>query len=372
MTSWRRHIDRNRRRFLAAGAMTIAAAHLGLLSAVKGIGAAAGELAAIGNAAEWLNSPRLTPAGLAGKVVLVDFWTYTCINWLRTLPYIRALGVEKYKEHGLVVIGVHTPEFGIREESRQRPPGRRSTCGSSIRSRSTTTTRSGARSATTTGRPSTSSIRAAAFASTISAKGEYERSEKIDSAAADGRRRRRSARWPGVGRRWRRSRVAADWDNLRSPENYLGYARTANFASPGRRQARSASGLYRTDRLASQSVGARRRVDDGKRGGGAQRGQRPNRLPLSRPRPASRHGTATAGHGSCDSACSLDGQPPGAAHGGDVDEHGQRHGRRAAAVSTDPANRTDPRSTVRDRVPRSRRAGVRVHVRLIAVNWFYV
>jgi thiol-disulfide isomerase/thioredoxin len=58
----------------------------------------------------WLNSPPLTPVGLRGKVVLVDFWTYTCINWLRTLPYIRAWS-EKYEDEGLVVIGAHTPEF---------------------------------------------------------------------------------------------------------------------------------------------------------------------------------------------------------------------------------------------------------------------
>src|SRR5258707_643346 len=69
-----------------------------------------GELPSLGGATEWLNSPPLTSAGLRGKVVLVDFWTYTCINWLRTLPYVRAWA-EKYKDHGLVVIGVHTPEF---------------------------------------------------------------------------------------------------------------------------------------------------------------------------------------------------------------------------------------------------------------------
>ena len=61
-------------------------------------------------AAGWLNSEPLTPDGLRGKVVLVDFWTYTCINWLRTLGYVRAWA-EKYKDQGLVVIGVHTPEF---------------------------------------------------------------------------------------------------------------------------------------------------------------------------------------------------------------------------------------------------------------------
>jgi thiol-disulfide isomerase/thioredoxin len=69
-----------------------------------------GELPSFGRATEWLNSPPLTAAGLRGKVVLVDFWTYTCINWRRHYPYVRAWA-EKYKDHGLVVIGVHAPEF---------------------------------------------------------------------------------------------------------------------------------------------------------------------------------------------------------------------------------------------------------------------
>jgi thiol-disulfide isomerase/thioredoxin len=60
----------------------------------------------------WLNSPPLTPAGRRGNVVLVNFWTYTCINWLRQLPYVRAWA-GKYSSQGLVVIGVHTPEFGF-------------------------------------------------------------------------------------------------------------------------------------------------------------------------------------------------------------------------------------------------------------------
>jgi thiol-disulfide isomerase/thioredoxin len=65
----------------------------------------------------WLNSPPLTPQGLRGKVVLVDFWTYSCINCLRTLPYVTAWNV-KYHDHGLVVIGVHSPEFAF-----ERDPG---------------------------------------------------------------------------------------------------------------------------------------------------------------------------------------------------------------------------------------------------------
>jgi cytochrome c biogenesis protein CcdA/thiol-disulfide isomerase/thioredoxin len=66
-------------------------------------------------AVEWLNSPPLTNAELKGKVVLVDFWTYSCINCLRTLPYVRAWA-EKYKDQGLVVIGVHTPEFAFEKD----------------------------------------------------------------------------------------------------------------------------------------------------------------------------------------------------------------------------------------------------------------
>jgi len=68
------------------------------------------ELDSLSSADAWINSPSLTSANLKGKLVLIDFCTYTCINWIRTLPYIRAW-VAKYKAHGLVVIGVHTPEF---------------------------------------------------------------------------------------------------------------------------------------------------------------------------------------------------------------------------------------------------------------------
>ena len=71
-----------------------------------------GELPSLGGATEWLNSPPLTTNDLRGKVVLLDVWTYTCINWLRTLPYVRAWAA-KYKGQGLVVIGVHSPEFSF-------------------------------------------------------------------------------------------------------------------------------------------------------------------------------------------------------------------------------------------------------------------
>ena len=66
----------------------------------------------LAGATEWLNSPPLTAEGLRGKVVLVDFWTYSCINCLRAIPYVRAWA-EKYTAQGLVVIGVHAPEFAF-------------------------------------------------------------------------------------------------------------------------------------------------------------------------------------------------------------------------------------------------------------------
>jgi thiol-disulfide isomerase/thioredoxin len=74
-----------------------------------------GSLPPLDGATEWLNSPPLTAAGLQDHVVLIDFWTYTCINWLRTLPYLRAWA-QKYKDYGLVLIGVHTPEFDVEHD----------------------------------------------------------------------------------------------------------------------------------------------------------------------------------------------------------------------------------------------------------------
>ena len=71
-----------------------------------------GHLASFSGATGWLNSEPLTPEGLRGRVVLADFWTYTCINWIRTLPYVRAWDA-KYRAAGLTIVGVHTPEFGF-------------------------------------------------------------------------------------------------------------------------------------------------------------------------------------------------------------------------------------------------------------------
>lgn len=74
-----------------------------------------GEAPSLNGAVEWVNSPLMTTVQLRGKVVLVDFWTYSCINCIRTVPYVRAWA-EKYKDQGLVVIGVHAPEFAFEKK----------------------------------------------------------------------------------------------------------------------------------------------------------------------------------------------------------------------------------------------------------------
>src|SRR5437667_1971508 len=115
-------INEERRRFVGAAAAALGAARLGVIgSAIQQMACAAlterdeGVLPSLSGATEWLNSPPLTPAGLRGKLVLVDFWTYTCVNWLRTLPYVRAWA-DKYRDQGLVVIGAHTPEFPFEKD----------------------------------------------------------------------------------------------------------------------------------------------------------------------------------------------------------------------------------------------------------------
>jgi hypothetical protein len=74
-----------------------------------------GRLPSLAGATGWLNSEPLTPAALRGRPVLVEFWTFTCINWIRTLPYVRSW-FEKYRADGLVVLGVHTPEFEVERD----------------------------------------------------------------------------------------------------------------------------------------------------------------------------------------------------------------------------------------------------------------
>jgi hypothetical protein len=97
---------KHRRHFLRTAALM---AFAGPLATVPACPAIAGEMPSL-KAERWVNSPPLTPESLRGKVVLVDFWEYTCINWIRTSPYVKAWNRD-YAALGLVVIGVHAPEF---------------------------------------------------------------------------------------------------------------------------------------------------------------------------------------------------------------------------------------------------------------------
>jgi thiol-disulfide isomerase/thioredoxin len=100
-------IKSDRRQFLRSAGMAIAASGLGTSRIAAASFFSEGSLPSLGGATGWLNSSPLTKESLRDKVVLIDFWTYTCINWRRTLPYVRAWH-EKYAKHGLAVIGVHT------------------------------------------------------------------------------------------------------------------------------------------------------------------------------------------------------------------------------------------------------------------------
>jgi thiol-disulfide isomerase/thioredoxin len=189
-----------------------------------------GELASFGGATEWLNSPPLTPASLHGKVVLVNFWTYTCINWLRQLPYVRAWA-GKYSSHGLIVIGAHTPEFGFEHDLDNV---RRAVQDMRVDYPVAIDNDYAVWSAFANNywpalyfADAQGHIRHHHFG-----EGEYQQSEMViqyllaEAGSAGAGHELVSPEAHGA-------EAPADWATLRSPENYTGYERTENFASPG-------------------------------------------------------------------------------------------------------------------------------------------
>jgi thiol-disulfide isomerase/thioredoxin len=189
-----------------------------------------GHLPGFDGATEWLNSPPLTPRELGGKVVLVDFWTYTCINWLRTLSYVRAWA-EKYRDHGLITVGVHTPEFPFEQDiDNVREAVKEMGIDYPIALDSEYRVWRAFRNhywpavyiADAQGR-----IRHHQFG-----EGRYEECERVIQ------RLLRDAGVEGVGDALVSVaadgvEAQADWTNLASPETYLGYEQTQNFASAG-------------------------------------------------------------------------------------------------------------------------------------------
>jgi thiol-disulfide isomerase/thioredoxin len=188
-----------------------------------------GHVPGFDGATGWLNSPPLTAADLGGKVVLVDFWTYTCINWLRTLGYVRAWA-EKYADQGLVVVGVHTPEFPFeRDVDNVRQAAQEMQVEYPIALDSDYAVWQAFSNhywpavyiADTDGR-----IRYHHFG-----EGAYEECERVVQQLL-----REAGREVGddlVSVADDGFEAQADWSNLESPETYLGYDQGQNFASPG-------------------------------------------------------------------------------------------------------------------------------------------
>lgn len=222
-------IDLDRRRLLGATAMALAAAQLGMLARPAATTTESGELLALGSASGWLNSPPLAPPGLAGKVVVVDFGTYTCINWLRTLPYRRAWA-KKYAPQ-LVLIGVHTPEFGFEKNiDNVRRALRQMTIEYPVAIDNDYTIW---RAFNNRYWPALYFIdRRGRIRHHHFGEGEYARSEQViqrllrEAGAANVDTALVSPEGSGV-------EAAADWANLKSPETYLGWERSPGLALLG-------------------------------------------------------------------------------------------------------------------------------------------
>src|SRR5436309_3799395 len=171
----------------------------------------------------WLNSEPLGPAELRGHVVLVNFWTLTCINWLRQEPYVRAWS-QAYRDDGLVVIGLHTPEFSFEHEiDRVRQATNERGIDYAVALDNDYEIWSAF---------DNNAWPALYFVDTEGivrddhfGEGRYEESERVIQRLLGVEREPVSVEGLGV-------EAEADWNNLRTPETYLGYERGEQFASP--------------------------------------------------------------------------------------------------------------------------------------------
>ena len=298
-----------------------------------------GTMPELNGAIGWLNTPPLTRAALRGKVVMVDFWTYSCINCLRALPYIRAWAA-KYKDHGLVVLGVHAPEFAFEKDPANVRKAVKDlgvtypvALDSNLAIWQAFNNQYWPAHYFIDGQ---GRIRAHHFG-----EGEYDKSERViqtllkEAGYKDVPGGIVNPDKPGL-------LAAADENDMELPETYLGYGRGAEFCF---RTADAGQVRHSTKRLirwapingALPGAGpsARKNRCSDAAGGkitfyfhardlhlvmGPANGNKPVRFKMT-----------------------LDGQPPGAAHGVDSDDGRQRHGYRPAALSIDPATRSGRR-----------------------------
>jgi thiol-disulfide isomerase/thioredoxin len=278
-----------------------------------------GQLASFEGASGWLNTPPLTPASLRGHPVLVEFWTFTCINWIRTLPYVRSWS-ERYRKDGLIVVGVHTPEFRVEhdlENIRRAVEAMRIDYPVAIDNDYAVWAAFGNQYwpalyfADAEGQ-----IRYHHFG-----EGEYDRSEIViqlllaDAGAGPISRDLAPIGADGI-------EAPADWEDLGSPETYLGYGRAETFASPGGAMRNQRHEYALPDQLplnhwgleGEWTIGREAAVSDGAGGHIAHRFHaRDLHLVLA----------PTSGGSPVRFRVELDGRPPDGARGIDVDEAGQ-------------------------------------------------
>jgi thiol-disulfide isomerase/thioredoxin len=277
-----------------------------------------GDFPSLAGATAWLNSKPLTAAGLRGKVVLIDVWTYSCINWRRSFPYVRAWA-QKYRRDELVVIGVHTPEFAFeRDVDNVRRAAKEIRVDYPIAIDNAYAIWNALDNQywpalyfiDTKGH-----IRHHQFG-----EGNYEQSEAIIQQLLAEAGNSGVVHEP-VSVDPSGAEIAADWATLKSPETYVGYERTANFASPG--------GLA-FDEPRVYAAPARLRLNHWALSGDWTAGRQATVLNLANGRieycfhARDLHlvmGPAVRG-ASVRFRVLIDGQPPGAAHGVDVDAHG--------------------------------------------------
>jgi thiol-disulfide isomerase/thioredoxin len=277
-----------------------------------------GALPDLGGANAWLNSEPLSPAGLRGRVVLVEFCTFSCVNWLRTLPYVQAWS-DRYRDHGLVVIGAHSPEFEF-EHDVEKIRAALGAMGVDFPI--------AVDSDFAVWRAFDNAYWPALYF--VDAEGrirhhrfgeeDYERSERvIQQLLADAGREGFgedlvSVKPDGV-------ELAAGWDTLGSPETYVGHARASGFASPG--------GLV-PDRSHSYEEPSRLDLNQWALSGDWTVGGQPALLNEPGGRIAHRFHArdvnlvmgAQDGEGSVGFQVRIDGEAPGDAHGLDVDAEG--------------------------------------------------
>ncbi len=277
-----------------------------------------GELPSLGGATAWLNSPPLTADSLRGHVVLIDFWTYTCINWRRTLPYVRAWA-EKYRKYGVVTIGVHAPEFSFEhdlENVRRAARDMRVNYPIAIDNDFAIW-----HAFTNHYWPALYLVDALGHLRYHHfGEGAYELTEMIlqhllvETGISDFDQELAPVDASGA-------EAAADWDSLRSPETYVGDALAENFASPG-------DAVLDTPHV--YAVPARLRLNEWALSGEWTIGRQATVLNAANGRIAYRFhardlnlvmGPAARGT-SVRFRVFLDGQAAGAAHGSDVDDQG--------------------------------------------------